>query len=514
MDPIIFTYCEGNDTKLAVFIKEKDKLKFLKAGSFDIIQTTMGMEESIAGLKIDGDEMSFEGSIGKSSPEESKVTISSIGLINEALKGFNLKKSLFVPTLTEPSIYYHVFEGAKVSNASKITQEIITDIHDSKNVSIDKDSLDYIELSDKSLLSVFLTGEVNCIKLISSLANYNHRRYYKIPSVKSAEISLAYYTAKKKKFFPDDNSLIVYIGREFSKLIFLHGRKLKHIGSTLDIGTINLHTYDVYFSKILLEMENGGISSLDNIVVCGEDDSENLILSFYGTFPEANVSKLNFSDIDISSLDSLSKEKISSFSVPIAAAIDYFDDIEKVHKGINLLPRYVIEDQKIFQFAWHGFAMFPLLFLAAFLITVKALENNKNIDQLNSQLEQQTLLLRQNQEILDKISNLTGKINGFSQTQAILDSASTGTGAWSYVLRKISSFFEARENIWLTKLSKPDGETVALEGYALSKNVLTEFAFSIKSAQLKSISYEALRDQNVYKFNITFNLPSYYKGAQ
>jgi hypothetical protein len=31
---------------------------------------------------------------------------------------------------------------------------------------------------------------------------------------------------------------------------------------------------------------------LDNIIVCGEDDSENLILSFYGTFPEANVSRL------------------------------------------------------------------------------------------------------------------------------------------------------------------------------------------------------------------------------
>ncbi len=514
MNPIIFTYCEGNDTKLAVFIKEKDKVKFLKAGSYDVIQTALDLEESITGLKIDGDEMSFEGSLGKRSSEERKVTISSIGLINEALKSFNLKKSLFIPTLTEPSIFYHVFEGSKVSNTSKVTQEIINDIHESKNVSIDKESLDYIELSDKSLLSVFLTGEVNCIKLISSLANYNHRRYYKIPSVKSAEISLAYYVAKRKKFFPDDNSLVVYIGREYSKLIFLHGRKLKHIGTALDIGTINLHTYDVYFSKILLEMENGGISSLDNIVVCGEDDSENLILSFYGTFPEANVSKLDFSDIDISSLDSISKEKISSFSVPIAAAIDYFDDLEKIHKGINLLPRYVKEDQKIFQFGWHGFAMFPLLFLAAFLITVKVLENKKELNQLNSKLEQQTLLLRQNQEILSRISDLNGKINGFSQTQSILDSASVGTGAWSYVLKKISAFFEARENIWLTKLSKSDGETVALEGYSLSKNVLTEFAFSIKSAQLKSINYEALRDKNIYKFNITFSLPSYYKGAR
>ena len=143
---------------------------------------------------------------------------------------------------------------------------------------------------------------------------------------------------------PKDADL--FIGKEYSKLIFLRGRKLKHIGTTVDIGKINLHTYDVYFSKILLEMENGGISTLDNIVVCGEDDSENLILSFYGTFPEANVSRLDFSDIDITELDKETKESISAFSVPIAAATDLFDEIGEAHKGINLLPRYVKEDQK------------------------------------------------------------------------------------------------------------------------------------------------------------------------
>ena len=213
--------------------------------------------------------------------------------------------------------------------------------------------------------------------MVNNLARYNGRRYYKITAVKSAEISLAYYVAKKKKFFPDDQSLIVYIGKEYSKLIFLHGRKLKHIGTTVDIGTLNLHTYDVYFSKILLEMENGGISSLDNIVVCGEDDSENLILSFYGTFPEANVTRLEFEELDLSGVNAHTKEIFSSFSVPIAVASDYFDELEEIHKGINLLPKYVKEEQKFFQFAWHGFAILPLLFVASLFLTQKILINQR-----------------------------------------------------------------------------------------------------------------------------------------
>jgi hypothetical protein len=262
-----------------------------------------------------------------------------------------------------------VFEGVRPQNPVKLKQEIINDVLESKNINVDKGSIDYVELSDKALLSVFVAGDIRCVDLINSLARQRGKRSFKIPTIKSADISLAYYVAKRKKFFPDDHSLIVYIGKEYSKLIFLQGRRLKHIGTTLDIGTQNLHTYDVYFSKILLEMENGGISSLDNIVVCGEDDSENLILSFYGTFPEANVSRLEFDDVDLSALDEETREKFSMFSVPVAIATDYFDELSKEHQGIHILPKSIKEEQKAFQFSWHSYAILPLLFIAAFFIT-------------------------------------------------------------------------------------------------------------------------------------------------
>ncbi len=512
MKPLVCIYCEGNDTKFAVVTKDKDKVKVLKTASYDVLEPAMELEEGISDLHLEGEELKIE---GLDAPTAASNTASMPSLINAQLKEINLSNSFFIPALTEPAIYYHIFEGAKQDKSSKVTQEIIDDIQQSKNVTIDKENLGYVELSDRSLLSVFLTGEVACIKMINSLARFNNKRYYKIPSVKSAEISLAYYVAKRKKFFPDDNSLIVYIGKEYSKLVFLHGRKLKHIGTTLDIGTINLHTYDVYFSKILLEMENGGISSLDNIIVCGEDDSENLILSFYGTFPEANVSRLEFDDLDLTELDSKSKENFSSFSVPIAVANDYFDELEEIHKGINLLPKYVKEDQKVFQFAWHGYLMLPLLFIATFFITQQILSNNKQISELNTEIAKQTILLRQNQEIVDKITQIEGNIKNFDKTQAILDSAAVGTGVYSRVLQHLSDFFNGKKNIWLTRLAKNDAKNeLVMEGYSLSKPVLTELAYTVNSAVLKGVFYEELRDKNTYKFTLTFNLSSFQKETE
>ncbi len=508
MKQLICIYCEGSDTKIAVVNKEKDKIKVLKTASVDVFQPALQLEDGVSDLNIEGEDLTLQ---NLKHDNSSAMTSSSQNILSSELIGVNLNKSLFIPALTEPSIYYHVFDGNKDEKSSKITQEIIDDIQRTKNVVISKDDLGYIELANKSLLSVFLSSsEIHAIQLVNSLARTNGKRTYKIPSVKSSEISLAYYVAKRKKFFPEDHSLVVYIGKEYSKLIFLHGRKLQHIGTTLDIGTLNLHTYDVYFSKILLEMENGGINTLDNIIVCGEDDSENLILSFYGTFPEANVSRLEFDDIDISSLNQISKDSISNFSIPLAVAVDYYDDIENEHIGINLLPRYVKEDQKVFQFGWHGYALIPLLFAATFFFTLQFLSNAKEINSLNEKITEQTLLQRQNQETLGKIADMEAKISGFGQTQTILDSAAAGTKVWTKVLAHISDFFEGKRDIWLTNLNS-DNSNLVLSGYALSKRVLTDFAYSVNSTELKSVNYEPMQKQNVYKFNAVFNLTTFEK---
>jgi hypothetical protein len=513
MKPLICIYCEGNDTKVAVVSKVNGKIMVLKTAAVDFVQPTISLEDGISNLSIEGTELDLENLHNQDTALESKMAASTVTTLANNLAGINLKKSLFIPALTEPALHYHIYEGSKQLATAKVTDDIIDDIQRSKNLNVEKQNLGYVELSDKSLLSVFIGGEVACIGMINSLARHNGSRHYKIPSVKSAEISLAYYVAKTKKFFPDDQSLIVYIGKEYSKLIFLQGRKLKHIGATLDIGTLNLHTYDVYFSKILLEMENGGISSLDNIIVCGEDDSENLILSFYGTFPEANVSRLEFNDIDLGGLTPEDKEKFSAFSVPVAVATEYFDEQENIYRGINLLPKYVKEDQKLFQFGWHGYAILPLLFGVTFFATQYILENQQEINSLDNKITEQTILMRQNQEILTKIAEIETKISGFDQTQAILDSASAGTGVWHEVLKHVSNFVGSKNNMWLTKLNFADGQ-VTIEGYGLDRNVLTEFAYSIESAVLKSVNYEALREQNTYKFIINFDLNNYQNSVK
>lgn len=508
MKPIACVYIEGSETKLAVFDKSKEGVKILKTLSISGQEASPSeMESTDSGLddlelSDVGDDISFD-DLDKGDSEGVMAAPSDFETINAHLKEFNLSKLDFIPVVTEPVANYHTFEGEKVKDKKKQLQAIINDIETSKDTKVAPDSLDYIDLNGSGLLSVYLEGELPSVQLINSLAKENNKKFYKINSIKSAEVSLGYLVSKSNKFFPEDYSLVIYTGKEFSKLIFLEGQQIKHVGTSLDIGTENLHTYDVYFSKILLEMENGEIPRLDNVILCGEDTSENLILSFYGTFPEANVIELKFDDFDVSSLEVEEQEKVSAYSILIAAANEYYAEFEKEFEGINILPRHIKENQKIFQFGWHTIAVLPLMFLATYFFTFSYLSNNQKIVEMDQEIVKLKQLQIENQAILDKISYFNEKVDNFDNTLAILDSASAGSEVWTKVVTKTANFIERRRSFWIKSFSSAN-EYINIEGYSLSRRVLTRFADANNSSLLRNINYEPLRKHNAFKFSLRF----------
>lgn len=509
LKPVVCIYCEGTDTKVAVLKKEKDTVKILRVASLTMSHSLQQVSKQEVFKELDNssdsNDLSFD-SIDDVPAMEATEDKSDAGILQSALFGLKLNQCEFIPIITEPIVNYHSYEGPRDSNKKKLLQLVANDIQTVKGITVDIDSVDVTELNDKAMLSVFIEGEIPCVNLVNLFANYNKRRYFKIPTVKTAELSLAYYVSKTNKFFPEDNTLIIYIGKEYSKLIFLEGQKLKHIGATLDIGTKNLHTYDVYFSKILLEMENGGIPKLDNIILCGEDRSENLILSFFGTFPEANVSELKFEGFDHSAISEEDFTNLALFAIPISSALEYFDELSNQHVGVNFLPKYIQEHQKFLQFGWHSYAILPLLFGATFFFTFQVLSSYREMKDLDFEIERLTLRQQQNQALVEEITPLDMRINSFDATQAILDSAALGAGVWNSTITRVGDFIERRRNFWLTRLETVSADEIKINGYALSRSVLTEFAQFSNTGLLKFINYEPLREKSAFAYTINFKI--------
>lgn len=510
MKHLVCTYCEHNETKLVVFSREDGKIKIHRSVSINTSAAGSGDLASTNDFDLSTDSLATDvtfdnfggGDVYSGAEDQASVDVSELAA---NLYDINLSNSEFVPVVSDPVLSYHIFEGAEEKDTKKFKTQIITDIQNTKGLVISPDSLDYIDYSETEKLVAFVEDGIPCVDQINSLAKINNRRYYKIPTVKSSDVALAHLVKSENNFFPEDYSLIIYTGKEFSKLIFLEGNKLKHIGTPLDIGTENLHTYDVYFSKILLEMENGGIPRLDNVVLCGEDNSENLVLSFYGTFPEANVSQLEFNLFDSSLLTEEEQETVSAFAIPLAAALEYYDELDKKHKGINLLPKYIKDNQKILTFGWHSFAVLPLLFLAAFYFTFTILSQYKEIKQNDIKIKNLTELQIQNQAILDSMNVISGKVENFGKTQSILDSASMGTEVWSKTIDKVSTFVERRRNFWISKIQTMNDRLI-ISGHSMSRKSLTEFTDFSQNAMLQNIIYDPLREKNTFAFLLECDL--------
>jgi len=510
MKPIVCVSSEGHDTKIVILSKEKDGIKIRKTfsmimsggESFNDPMAENNTENSLKGFET---EFSIESIEDSASNQLATVDKNDVGFAADYFGKEELKNAEFVPVVTDPVVNHHNFTGHINSNKNKNIEAIIKDIAKHKNISITADTIDYIKIDDKTLHSVFIREDNTSVNFINSWASHNGKKFYKIATIKNSETALAHYVAKTNKFFEEDYTLIINTGHESSKLIFLKGDKLTHIGSSLDIGTKDIHTYDVYFSKILLEMENGGIPRLDNVILCGEDNSENLVLSFYGTFPEANVTELSFEGIDLTGLSEEQRENLSAFAFPITAGLEYFEEKENKHEGINFLPKYIQENQKFIQFGWHSLIVLPILFGATFFFTFQVLENKKLINEQAQEIVRLKQLKAQNELIIQEMDEYSIKIGNFDNTQAILDSAASGAEVWGKMLTKVSDFIERRRKFWVSGL-EGNSNLVNLRGYALQRNVLTEFVENSNSSSLNTITYEPLRDTKTYSYTLNFNI--------
>lgn len=514
MNSTAFIYCEGSEAKITVINRDKSgNIKVLAIAS-SAVENITGNFDPLSTLPTKQDEISFQESSFESvdiQDDESNVKVIALA---SAIMQSGSKKVDFVPILTEPNLIYHIYEGDIYEKKQDSLQALSDEILKSKNIVTQKGSLDFVEISDDRLLATIIDGAVECLPLIKAVSQYVGKDQPKINVIKSAEISLAYYVSKIKKFREDEYSIIVYVGKEYSKLIFLKDNQIIHIGSTLDVGTSNLHTYDVYFSKILLEMETGNIPAINNIIVCGEDISENLILSFYGTFPEAEIERLNFESFDLTNLNETEKTIISSFSIPLAAAVDYFDNIDKKYSGINLLPKQILEERKFFQFSWHSLAILPLLFFVTVFLTVKILERRNELEVLSNKIIEKEEIIKNNQIIIEQIEMLEMRIANFGVITSKLDTLAIGRALLTTVADKISDFTSLKKNLWLTKIVWNDKKSFDIEGFSTSRNSITEFVNNIDGSSLKNISSETLRDRKIYRFNLTIDISNYLKNNE
>ena len=215
--PVVCIYCEGSDAKLAVVAKDKETIRVLKVASLtmsSMYQSPTRQENDFSiPMPESGGDLSFDSLDDSTTPIGMDVDANDIAQVAASLSNFQLSKMEFIPIITEPTVNFHVYEGPREEKKNKLIDAIIKDIQTVKGITVAPDGIDYLELNSNQLLSVFIEGDIHCVSVVNLLASYIKKRYLKIPTIKTTELALSYYVGKTNKFFPEDYSLIIYIGK-------------------------------------------------------------------------------------------------------------------------------------------------------------------------------------------------------------------------------------------------------------------------------------------------------------
>ncbi len=489
MKKIACIYFEGNDSKVALFEKENDKIKMLKAVSIDTSLAFAANQAVPANKKNGSDKQKDTYTYDYASDETSKFNQTFLQKLNEFFINEDLNKCAIIPVLCEPAIYFQ-----KINNEKELASLNVNAKGKIQNV------VDFVSLSDESKLAVYPSGNSNYLQALDSLARLNNKRFLKIPTVKSAEISLATYISRRYEFDPSDITLVLYVGKEYSKLPFLKGNKLQHISPALPVGRNSFNAHNVIVSKILLEMEQAALSNINNILVCGEDVSDELKKSLKEAYPTSKVAGTGIENIEVIDMDSFSTD--SAFIVPVAAADEYFAELDHKLSGINLLPSYVKEQQKLFQLGWQSYLMIALIFLSAFFFAFRIYSNTNQMKQKDTEIKRMVLIQERNRATVSKIKSYENKIKNVDQTKGILNQLSSGTGLLSATVEKLSKFTDQRRNMWIGQIALDQNHNLKISGYTLSRIPVKTLSDSYKKSLLKNIIFEPLRDYRVFKFSI------------
>ena len=421
-----------------------------------------------------------------------------LGLLSE----YPVRKYSLTYCIAEPSIYYHVLESDFGLKGKKLKERILGELRNVRAFQPAPDAVDSIATDEGNLLCVVREDGLSLINALENIKGYIGKRLPMIPAIDTADISLMNMVRLNYELQPHEVSVIIYIGAEFTRLIFMRGNQLFQFAPILGEGYDSPNLHNTVYSRLLLEQDNLGIPRLTRIILAGECRRVAFKDFLIQQLPDHEIDYLLAPNLDSTPLSAEQQESISEFAAPIGAAWRVLDPSDRRLYKINLLPESIREGQRVFKLAWHGYLLLVLLFLGAFIFT--RLINTKiyDIKEQEGMLGIKQAQVAENQILSDSIEAVKAARGRYQTSLALYDSLVPGTDRWSKTLTQLSHGTEDLNSIWLTDLVSGNDGAVTMNGFTVYRTRIPRMAVQFDQSVLKEVNVQEIREQTVYRYRI------------
>lgn len=300
---------------------------------------------------------------------------------------------------------------------------------------------------------------------------------------------------------PDEITGIIQFGKETCRVVFMKGEEVWLVSPIINEGTEKKSFMNTVFSKILFQLDTGEVPNLDRIILANNTVGDKALDFFRDNFPDIEVENL-FLDEDFIDTENVDSSSLPRFSTAIGAAMAASGVFDNHFPELSFIPTYVVDRQKIFKLQWHGIAILVLIFLTPITFNYFYQQNVQKIDSLSSEIRQLNTNIERLNPIVEETQALEQKIAGLTNQLELLNELSENSREWSAKLAILNEGIDGVNNSWITSMNQ-SGENVTLQGYTLYRTRIPDIVNIFEDATLMNVNNEEIREQRVYRFNIT-----------
>jgi len=410
-------------------------------------------------------------------------------------------------SIAEPSIYYHPIENAGQLKGRKLKAHIIQELQGTRETAPAMDAIDYFPTADGGLSAVVREDGLGLYRMLEGIKPFIGNRLPRFTLIDSADLSLIGLVRSNYGLGVDEITVVVYIGVEFSRLIFLRGTEFFHFAPVLGEGYESPNIQNTIYSRLLLEQDSIGIPRLDRIIIAGEGKRIAFDEFLKEQLPEIDIQYLQTPYLDTSGIAEDVQDRISEYAIPIATAWKILQENHPAFYRVNLIPRDVLEEQRVFKLAWHGYLLLALIPVLAFYFTVRISDQRERIRALEADLAFKQTQAKANDTLRMEIDNLSRQMDAYRTALNVYNSIVPGYDRWSKVIERISREFARINSVWLTDLTAKEDGSMTLHGYTLYESRIPIVGKIFENTVLQSVQTQEIRKRPVYRFEMKITLP-------
>ncbi len=419
-------------------------------------------------------------------------------ILFSALGEFPIRQSLLGVNLLEPSVDFFDLANTEGLKGKKLKKWIESEIENIKGQDggINDDNLGYFQV-DGTVVSALHSDPMELLSSIDQLKFFFNTNV-RVSVIDINEVALMN-LVRLSETPEDEVTAIIYIGTDFSRVVFLRGSEYLGFAQVINEGFDSPQVLTTIFSRILFAQDVSDIPDIDRIILAGESKSVNAQEFFSGQFPESRIEYLVPDMLDTSQIERDQVDLVSVFAIPIALAWKVLDPQNERFYPTNLLPGERKRRQNPFHIAWHGLSLIALLAGTALYL---GFQYEKNIDAIvldNRKVELQIKQIEDATPLADTISIIENRIGELEAKISRIDTVSSDYNRWSRILKKMVEETDRTNSIWFDQMKSTD-EGISLSGRALQRNKIHEIASSFGVSRINQITRSELRGKEIFSF--------------